>query len=91
LETIKVNIAGKDFPLTVEAGSQKDVIQAAALINQKIKQYQDQFKVDAKDALSMCALEYITQTLQLQKEAGDWEAANGRIDIIHHALRGTEL
>ena len=75
----------------MEEGSQKDVTQAAALINQKIKQHQEQFKVDVKDALAMCALEYITQTMQLQKQAGELKTAGQGIDSVYRLLQNTEL
>jgi cell division protein ZapA len=90
LETIKVNIAGKEFPLTVEDGSQNDVKQAAAIINQKIKQHQDQFKVELKDALAMCALEFVTQNMQLQKKEGELETASTGIDSVYQLLRNSE-
>jgi cell division protein ZapA (FtsZ GTPase activity inhibitor) len=91
LETIRVNIAGKEFPLSVEDGSQHDVKQAAAIINQKIKQHQEQYKVEVKDALAMCALEFVTQNMQLQQKDGEWQSAGKSLDTVYQLLRNTEL
>ena len=68
MATLKVIIAGKEFPLTVDDSKHEEVLKAADTINQKIQKHQEQFKVDVKDALAMCALEYATQNTQLQQD-----------------------
>jgi cell division protein ZapA len=86
LETIKVNIAGKEFPLSVEQGSMEDVKKAAAIINQKIKKHQEQFNVEVKDALAMCALEFVTQNMQLQQKEGEWQTAGESLNSVYELL-----
>jgi len=88
--TLKVLIAGKEFPLTVEENVQKEVLEAAELINQKIQQHQQHFQVDLKDALSMCALEFASLNVQLQKQARDWQQAQTEIEALQFTLQSAE-
>lgn len=87
MANITVNIGGKDFPLTVEEHATAEVKDAAELINQKITHHQQQFKVDVKDALAMCALEFVTQHLQWQKQSAQWETAEKGIDHLLDRLQ----
>ncbi len=88
--TLKVIIAGREFPLTVDENTHDEVLQAAESINQKIQQHQQQFKVDVKDALAMCALEFATLNSQLQKSTQEWHQAQTEIDALHFALQSAE-
>ncbi len=88
--TIKVSIAGKEFPLTVDESAQQEVHHAAETINQKIQQHQQDFKVDLKDALAMCALEFATLNSQLQKQAREWQQASTAIEALHFTLQNAE-
>jgi hypothetical protein len=88
--TIKVIIAGKEFPLTVDESTQQEVVHAAETINQKILQHQQQFKVDVKDALAMCALEFATLNSQLQSQAKEWQEAQAEIEALHFTLHNAE-
>ncbi len=90
MATLKVTIAGKEFPLTVDESTHNEVLAAVELINQKIQQHQHQFKVDVKDALAMCALEFATHNGQLQKVALEWEQAQTEIDTLHTTLQSAE-
>lgn len=90
MATLKVIIAGKEFPLTVDDSAHTEVLQAAESINQKIQQHQDQFKVDVKDALAMCALEYATLNSQLQKASQEWQKVQTEIDALHFTLQSAD-
>ncbi|MCX6189322.1 MAG: cell division protein ZapA [Bacteroidetes bacterium] len=90
MATLKVTIAGKEFPLTVDESTHNEVLQAAESINQKILQHQQQFKVDVKDALAMCALEFATLNCQLQKTAHEWHQVQTEIDALHFTLQSAE-
>lgn len=59
--SIKVNIAGRIYPLTIKAEEEECIRKAAKEINEKIKEYQKMYAVrDKQDLLAMCALEYST-------------------------------
>jgi cell division protein ZapA (FtsZ GTPase activity inhibitor) len=88
--TLKVTIAGKEFPLTVDENTHQEVMHAAESINQKIQQHQQQFKVDVKDALAMCALEFATLNTQLQKQAKEWQQAQSEIEALHFTLQSAD-
>jgi len=65
--SIKVNIAGRTFPLTVKSDDEELVRTAAKLVNDKLKELQDQFAVkDNQDILSMICLEYVVEFLRLK-------------------------
>ena len=67
--SIKVNIADRFYPLSVNAEQEEQVRKAAKLINDKLKAYEKQFSVkDKQDILSMCALELATELIQLQSK-----------------------
>ena len=90
MATLKVSIAGKEFPLTVDESTHQEVQDAANTINQKIQDHQQQFKVDVKDALAMCALEFATMNNQLQKQAKEWQQAQTEITSLHFTLQNAE-
>ncbi len=90
MATLKVTIAGKEFPLTVDQDTHDQVLEAAAMINQKIEEHQQQFKVDEKDALAMCSLELATLNSQLQRQAQEWQHAHNEIEAIHATLQNAE-
>lgn len=63
-----MNIADRYYPLTVTPEQEEIVRQAARLINDKIKLFQQQFDVrDKQDMLSMTVLELATELITLQK------------------------
>jgi len=85
--TLKVTIAGKEFPLTVDESTHQQVLEATDMINQKIEEHQQQYQVDVKDALAMCALELATINSQLQLQASEWNQAQKELDTLRFTLR----
>ena len=56
--SIKVVVAGRTYPLSVEEGEQEKVVNAAADINRAIKLLKDNYAVkDMQDLLAMTALQ----------------------------------
>ncbi len=67
--SIKINIADRVYPLKVNAEEEEVIRRAARLINERIKEYQDNYAVrDKQDLLSMCVLHYATTTLKAEKQ-----------------------
>jgi cell division protein ZapA (FtsZ GTPase activity inhibitor) len=66
--SIKINIADRVYPLKVNMEEEEIIRRAAKLINDRVKEYQDNYAVkDKQDLLSMCVLHYATQALKAEK------------------------
>ena len=67
--SIKINIADRVYPLKVNIEEEEVIRRAAKVINDRIKEYQDNYAVrDKQDLLSMCVLHYATATLKAEKK-----------------------
>lgn len=61
--SIRVNIAGRTYPLTIDTDEEEQVRKAAKQIDQKINELKDQYAVnDMQDYLAMVALEMAIQS-----------------------------
>ncbi|TJZ62821.1 cell division protein ZapA [Sphingobacterium olei] len=68
--SIKINIADRVYPLRVETEEEEVIRHAAKLINEKIKELQDNYAVrDKQDLLSMCVLQYATGMIKAERNA----------------------
>jgi len=66
--SIKINIADRVYPLKVNMEEEEIIRRAAKLINDRIKEYQENYAVrDKQDLLSMCVLHYATSTIKAEK------------------------
>ncbi len=67
--SIKINIADRVYPLKVSTEEEEIIRRAAKLINDRIKDYQENYAVkDKQDLLSMCVLHYATTSLKAEKQ-----------------------
>ena len=67
--SIKINIADRVYPLKVNAEEEEIIRRAAKLINDRIKEFQENYAVrDKQDLLSMCVLHYATASLKADKK-----------------------
>ena len=67
--SIKINIADRVYPLKVSMEEEEIVRRAAKLINDRIKEFQENYAVrDKQDLLSMCALHYATSSLKADRK-----------------------
>lgn len=67
--SIKINIADRVYPLKVNMEEEEIIRRAAKLINDRIKEFQENYAVrDKQDLLSMCVLHYATATLKTEKK-----------------------
>ncbi|MEQ8908636.1 MAG: cell division protein ZapA [Vicingaceae bacterium] len=68
--SIKVSIANRVYPLTVQAEEEENIRKAVKEINEMIKEYEQNYAVkDKQDLLAMCALQFGTQKLDLEQNA----------------------
>jgi cell division protein ZapA len=62
---IKLSIANRVYPLTVEPEQEEGLRKAALKISVMIKQFEQSYSVrDKQDVLAMCALQFASQTEQ---------------------------
>ncbi len=67
--SIKINIADRVYPLKVSMEEEEVIRRAAKMINDRIKEYQENYAVkDKQDLLSMCVLHYATTSLKAEKK-----------------------
>lgn len=66
---IKISIADRVYPLTVEHNQEEALRSASKKIDMTIKQFEENYAVrDKQDVLAMCALQFASQTEQKQLE-----------------------
>jgi len=67
--SIKVNIAGRLYPLTVDSGEEEGLKKAADDLAKKLKAFEQSYAVrDKQDLLAMCAFQYATEAGKQKKE-----------------------
>jgi len=68
--SIKVTIAGRIYPITVQADEEDRVRKAAMDVDNNLKQLQDNYVVkDKQDLLAMTALQNATKLLELEEKS----------------------
>lgn len=68
--SIKINIADRIYPLRIDTEEEEVIRRAAKLINDRIKELQENYAVkDKQDLLSMAVLHYATATLKAENAA----------------------
>jgi cell division protein ZapA len=56
--SIKINIADRVYPLKINSEDEENVRKAAKLVNDRLKEFQENYAVrDKQDLLSMCVLQ----------------------------------
>ncbi|GAA4518260.1 MULTISPECIES: cell division protein ZapA [Sphingobacterium] len=66
--SIKINIADRVYPLRITAEEEEVIRYAAKLVNEKIKELQENYAVrDKQDLLSMCVLQYATGMIKAER------------------------
>lgn len=72
--SIKINIADRVYPLRVTVEEEEVIRHAAKLVNEKIKELQENYAVrDKQDLLSMCILQYATGMIKAEQNAKSYE------------------
>lgn len=62
---IKISIANRVYPLTIDASQEEGLRKAAKKIDAMIKQFEQSYSVqDKQDVLAMCALQFAAQVEQ---------------------------
>jgi cell division protein ZapA len=65
--SIKVSIAGRIYPLTIERTEEENVRKAVKTINERVSDYEKNFGIkDRQDLLAMSSLFFASQSVELQ-------------------------
>ncbi len=89
---IKLSIANRVYPLTIEAHQEEGLRKAAKNIDAMINQFEQSYSVrDKQDVLAMCALQFASQ---LEQKSIDKENVNEHLekklqmldDLLHSHL-----
>lgn len=86
--SIKVNLAGRTYPLRIVASEEELVRKAVRLVNEKEKEYMGQFAMrDLQDAFALMALELIIRVEKNQISEKDREQKIGLLsELIDRSL-----
>jgi cell division protein ZapA len=85
--SIKVNICDRFYPLRIKTSEEGGVRQAAKTINERAKFYIDNFSVqDKQDALSMVALEFVSDKKEDKLHGLDIENINTKLKELEQLL-----
>lgn len=69
LNSVKVSIGNRTYPLRVSKEEEEKVLQAAQAINKRLKEFEDSYAVkDKQDLLAMCALQFATEAMGNHKQ-----------------------
>lgn len=78
--SIKVNIAGRTYPLTIDRSEEESIRKAADAINKNIKDLQSNYAVrDMQDLIAMTSLQFSTDLLKQTKSV---EQEQEQLEII---------
>ncbi len=85
---IKISIADRVYPLTVEHSQEEGLRSASKKIDVIIKQFEQNYAVrDKQDVLAMCALQFASQVEQKQLDKSqDYEDAFERLQKLDNKL-----
>jgi cell division protein ZapA (FtsZ GTPase activity inhibitor) len=85
---IKISIADRVYPLTVEPSQEEGLRSASKKIDAMIKQFEENYAVrDKQDVLAMCALQFASQVEQKQiNNAIDGDETINRINKLNTLL-----
>ena len=65
--SIKVSIAGRIYPLTIERTEEENVRKAVKTINERVSDYEKNFGIkDRQDLLAMSSLFFASQSVELE-------------------------
>lgn len=80
--SIKVSVAGRVYPLSIERHEEENVRKAVKLINEKVAEFEKTFDIkDRQDLLAMAALNFVPLYLEAMDAVQNED--KGIIDRLH--------
>ena len=88
--SIKITISDRIYPLKVNVEEEEIVRRAAKIINERIKDYQENYAVrDKQDLLSMAVLHYATAVLRTEHKVQHQDTAVAdKVEELDSLLNG---
>ncbi|MEI6489849.1 MAG: cell division protein ZapA [Bacteroidota bacterium] len=81
--SLKVLIAGRTYPLTIKQEEERIVLEAANLINEKVKDFENNYAVREKqDLLAMAALNLLATQLNNPRKSPELEKEIDQLDLF---------
>lgn len=85
--TIKVNISGREYPVSVTPDTEAAMQKAAGLVNDQVKDYSSSYAIkDPRDLLAMCALQLAFQHIEHGKTVQFNEKIEDKLKAIESVL-----
>lgn len=85
--SLKIVVAGRTYPLTVNEGEDTKIIKAADDINRAIKMLQENYAVkDMQDLLAMTALQLATKNSGTQNSTSELEQVENKLENLLNSL-----
>ena len=90
--TIGVNIAGRQYKMTINPVNEEGVRKAAGLINEKVNEFASNYAFnDKQDLLAMVALQFTSEMMQLKGSKDQISKSSSIDDETLERLRNIEL
>lgn len=87
--SIKINIASRVYPLSVKTEEEEGIRKTARMINDRIKEYEQDYAVkDKQDLLAMCALEFGTSNDTSLKQFTEIEDLLNEVKSLNEQVKG---
>ncbi|MFB1021836.1 MAG: cell division protein ZapA [Vicingaceae bacterium] len=86
--SIKVNIAGRMYPLTVQQTEEENIRKAVKAIDEMVRDYEQNYAVkDKQDLLAMVALQYATQSIELNAKTTSIDSGlNSQLKVLNDLI-----
>jgi cell division protein ZapA len=69
---IKLQIAGRYYPLVIDRNEEEKLRKAARIINEKVGQYQQKFRdKDGQDFLAMASFQFVLKLIELEEKSSE--------------------
>jgi cell division protein ZapA len=79
---IKLQIAGRLYPLVIDRKDEEKVRKAAMVINEKVGQYQQRYRdKDGQDFLAMAAFQFVLKLIELEEKSNDTPLITALVEI----------
>ncbi len=81
--SLKVLVAGRTYPLTVKHEEEQTVLNAASMINEKVKDLEKNYAIrDRQDLVAMAALNLLVTQLNTPKKSPELEKEIDQLDLF---------
>ena len=86
--SLKIKVAGKEYPMKVVPEEESTIKQAAVEVNEKLKLFQSQFGIeDKQDLLAMIAFDgRIKDLRRRERESDQMQKLMDRMESLHRRL-----